>query len=103
MVVTNPVGAMCTFERKGTVIATIVATPAATRIKKTKDDITIKCNKDGYEETTFLNHSGIAGAAFGNVVGGILTGGIAWGIDSASGADNKYDSPVNITLLPKSR
>jgi hypothetical protein len=23
-----------------------------------------------------------------------------WAIDSASGADNKYDSPVNIRLLP---
>jgi hypothetical protein len=102
MVSTNPGNASCVIERKGTTIATISSTPAAARIKKTKDDITIKCNKEGYEETTYLNHSGIAGAAFGNVIGGVLTGGIAWGIDSASGADNKYDSPVNITLLPRS-
>ncbi len=27
-------------------------------------------------------------------------GGIGWAIDSASGADNKYTSPVNITLVP---
>lgn len=63
MVSTNPAGATCTIERKGTTIATITSTPAAARIKKTKDDITIKCNKGGYEETTYLNHSGVAGAA----------------------------------------
>lgn len=38
-----------------------------------------------------------AGATFGNIV---LGGGIGWAIDSASGADNKYTSPVNITLVP---
>jgi hypothetical protein len=47
-----------------------------------------------------LNHSGVAGATFANILGGIVTGGIAWGIDSASGADNKYESQVNMTLLP---
>ena len=30
----------------------------------------------------------------------ILGGGIGWAIDSARGADNKYDSPINITLAP---
>jgi hypothetical protein len=34
---------------------------------------------------------------FGNIaIGGL----IGWGIDSAVGADNKYDSPMNITLNP---
>jgi hypothetical protein len=42
-------------------------------------------------------HSGAAGATFGNIVAG---GGIGWAIDSASGADNKYDAPVNVTLVP---
>ncbi|MFN4088863.1 MAG: hypothetical protein ACK4QW_07435 [Alphaproteobacteria bacterium] len=32
----------------------------------------------------------------------ILGGGIGWAIDSASGADNKYTSPVNMTLVPLS-
>jgi hypothetical protein len=53
--------------------------------------------KDGYQQTTYLNHSGVAGATFGNIV---LGGGVGWAIDSASGADNKYESPVNMTLLP---
>ena len=93
---TNPAGADCSLERGGISIARVNPTPGAATIKKTKYDITIRCNKDGFEEATFLNHSGSAGATFGNIVAG---GGIGWAIDSAAGADNKYDSPVNITLV----
>jgi hypothetical protein len=96
MVNTNPSGADCSLMRQGNVIARVNPTPAAVTIKKTKYDITVVCNKDGFEEATYLNHSGAAGATFGNIV---LGGGIGWAIDSASGADNKYDSPVNMTLV----
>lgn len=95
---TNPPGANCIFNRNGETIAGIGPTPSGATVKKTKYDITIICAKKGYEEATYLNHSGAAGATFGNV---ILGGGIGWAIDSASGADNKYDSPVNITLSKK--
>jgi hypothetical protein len=96
-VVTNPPGANCAFEREGSVIARVEQTPGGVTIKKTKHDITLKCNKDGYQETTYLNHSGADGSTFGNMV---LGGGIGWAIDSASGADNKYDGVVNLTLTP---
>jgi len=97
MVNTNPPGADCSLQRQGNSIAHIEPTPGAATIKKTKYDITVVCNKDGYQEATYLNHSGTAGATFGNI---ILGGGIGWAIDSAAGADNKYESPVNITLVP---
>jgi len=100
MVNTNPAGADCALERQGQVVGRVNPTPAATTIKKTKYDITIKCNKDGYQEATYLNHSGAAGATVGNI---ILGGGIGWAVDSAAGADNKYDSPVNITLVPEEK
>jgi hypothetical protein len=98
MVNTNPSGANCSLERQGMSIARIDPTPGAATIKKTKYDIIIYCNKEGYQEASYLNHSGAAGATFGNIV---LGGGIGWAIDSAAGADNKYDSPVNITLVPE--
>ena len=98
MINTNPAGANCSLERQGLSIARIDPTPGAATIKKTKYDIVVKCNKDGYQEATYLNHSGSAGATFGNIV---LGGGIGWAVDSAAGADNKYDSPVNITLVPE--
>ena len=58
------------------------------------------CNKAGYQQASFLNHSDVDGVTVADVIGGVLTGGIAWGIDSASGADNKYDSAVTVTLVP---
>jgi len=95
---TNPPGAKCHLDRNGETIASVDETPGGVNVKKTKYDITIKCNKKGYEDATYLNHSDAAGATVGNV---LLGGGIGWAIDSASGADNKYETPVNISLSKK--
>ena len=95
---TNPSRANCGIERQGTTIARVNSTPGSALVSKTKHDITIRCNKDGYHESTFMNKSDAAMATFGNMVAGGLIG---WGIDSATGADNKYSSPVNVTLIPK--
>ncbi len=93
---TNPDGAACDFLREGQRIARVDPTPGAATIKKTKHDIVIECTLAGYQKATYHNKSDAAQATFGNIV---LGGGIGWAIDSASGADNKYTSPVNITLL----
>jgi hypothetical protein len=94
---TNPAGADCGLYRQGLRIATVQNAPGSTLIEKTKYDIWIVCVKQGYQQATYFNHSGAAGATFGNI---ILGGGIGWIVDSATGSDNKYDSPVNITLVP---
>ena len=94
---TNPAGASCSLNRQDLSIGRIDTTPGTVKIQKTKDDITIVCKKDGYQDATYLDQSGSAAATVGNI---ILGGGIGWAIDSATGADNKYDSPVNITLAP---
>ncbi len=95
---TAPDGADCALMREGVAIGRVNPTPGAATIKKSKHDINIVCNKKGYQETTYFNKSDVAGATAGNI---ILGGGIGWAIDSASGADNKYTSPVNITLPKK--
>jgi hypothetical protein len=94
---TNPPGADCTLEREGQIIGKVDDTPGGTLVQKTKHDITITCTKDGYQETTYINNSGLDTAILGNA---ILGGVIGAAVDSATGADNKYESPVNITLLP---
>lgn len=98
---TNPPGAKCDFIRDGGVIGTIASTPASLNIRKTKHDLTIRCSKDGFDDATYQNHSGVAGATVADALGGVMTGGVAWAVDSASGADNKYDGVVNISLSPK--
>ena len=95
---TNPAGAACDFLREGQRIGRVDPTPGAETVKKTKHDITIECVLAGYQKATYHNKSDVAGATFGNIV---LGGGVGWAIDSAAGADNKYTSPVNITLVPE--
>jgi hypothetical protein len=97
MVNSNPPGADCGLYRQNIRIATVQNAPGSALIEKTKYDIWVACVKQGYQMATFYNHSGAAGATFGNI---ILGGGIGWAIDSATGSDNKYESPVNITLVP---
>jgi hypothetical protein len=97
MVNTNPSGADCGLYRQGIRIATVQNTPGIALVEKTKHDIWVACVKSGYQLATHYDKSGAAGATFGNI---ILGGGIGWAIDSATGSDNKYESPVNITLVP---
>jgi hypothetical protein len=100
MINTNPSGADCDIYRNEDKIASVSDTPGSAYIEKTKYDIKIECDKDGYQTATYMNHSGTAGATWGNIVAG---GGIGWAVDSATGSDNKYESPVNITLVPDER
>jgi hypothetical protein len=94
---TSPSGADCGLYREGIKIATVQGTPGSGLVNKTKHDIWVVCVKQGYQMATYFNHSGIAGGTFGNI---LLGGGVGWAIDSASGADNKYDGAVNMTLVP---
>lgn len=98
LVNTNPPGADCGLYRQGLRIGSVMNAPGSALVNKTKHDIWVVCVKQGYQQATYFNHSGVAGGTFGNIV---LGGGIGWAIDSADGADNKYDSPINLTLSPQ--
>lgn len=97
-VTTTPDGARCTFWRNGILISDIASTPGSVTIRKTRDDLTIVCDKRGYGTATYINHSGLAMATFAN----ILTAGLAWAYDSTRGADNKYEGQVSLALPPAS-
>jgi hypothetical protein len=101
-VVTNPAGAHCAFLRKdGKDMGSISATPATLSVRKSKYDLTITCQKDGYQQATYLNHSGLSSVVAANIAADlILTAGISSIVDSANGADNHYDPVVNISLTP---
>ena len=100
-VATAPAEASCTLEREGKVFETIERTPKTVMVRKSKYDITVRCNKPGYQEATYLNHSGASATIAANVAMDlILTAGLSSIIDSANGADNKYETAVVITLMP---
>lgn len=92
---TTPEGASCTFIRNNISIGTIPSTPGTLHISKTKDDISIKCDKPGYQTATYLNSSEYPKYNWAYILVG---GPVGWGIDSATGADNQYASPVTINL-----
>jgi hypothetical protein len=98
---TTPSGASCVFEREARAIGALPTTPGTLTVRKSKYDITIKCDKPGYQQGTYINHSGTSAAIAANVVVDlVLTLGVSSIVDSANGADNKYDSVVNIMLAP---
>jgi hypothetical protein len=101
-VVTNPTGARCAFKRDdGRDMGTVESTPAKLTVRKSKYDLTITCQKAGYQDAAYVNHSGTSAAIAANIaVDVLLTAGISSIVDSANGADNKYDSVVNITMIP---
>ena len=97
MVNTNPSGADCGLYRQGERIATVQDTPGNALVQKTKNPIWIACVKSGYQPASYMDGSGLADASFGNIVAGGIIGAV---VDSASGADNKYASPVNVSMVP---
>ena len=101
-VVTNPTGARCAFKREdGRDMGSIESTPAKLTVRKSKYDLTITCKKEGYQDAAYVNHSGTSATIAANVaVDLLLTAGISSIVDSANGADNKYDSVVNISMVP---
>jgi uncharacterized protein YceK len=102
-VITNPSGALCVFERQGFEVGRVVETPGTANIRKSKYDLMIKCSKPGFQDANYLNHSGTTATIAANVAADIiLTAGLSSIVDSADGADNKYDTAVNISMIPLS-
>ncbi len=102
---TTPAGANCTLSRNGVQLNGVSNTPGGVTVDKTKHDIIITCNKAGYQEATYYNNSGweSGSGAAGIALDVVLTLGVSSAIDSATGADNRYESPVNITMLPEEK
>lgn len=101
---TNPPGAHCAFKRAdGKEMGSIANTPGSLVVRKSKYDLTVTCGKDGYQDAVTQNHSGTSATIAANIaVDLILTAGISSIVDSANGADNKYDPVINLSLTPVS-
>ncbi len=84
---TSPTGANCRFYRQGTgIVLDQVITPGDVVVEKTEDDMTIECEKEGYETVKATLESEIEGATWGDII-------LGWAID--------YPESVNLTLVPE--
>jgi hypothetical protein len=92
----TPPGAQCELTKRGEHVATLM-TPATITVRKSKDDMLVTCKRDGYQDASAPLVSGYGVGTFGNI---ILGGGIGWAIDSSTGADNKYPSSADVTMVP---
>lgn len=90
----DPMRARCVLTRDAQVIAELT-TPGKVEVDKDKRDIQAVCMAEGYEDKLVTLRSGMAPAAFANVVG---TLGIGWTVDSLTGADNSYPEVVTVVL-----
>jgi PDZ domain len=93
-VTTMPPGALCTLTRDGQTIATIGPTPGTATVDRSMRDILITCHKTGFGDASYADQADFAAATFGN----IMTGGVGFAVDVATGADLKYNGSVNIVL-----
>ena len=92
---TNPPGATCRVEQNNNTIATISPTPDIINVPKSKHDLTLTCNKPSYRTAVHVIPSDVEAMTMGNI---LLGGVIGLAIDAGTGAMNKYDANVTITL-----
>ena len=96
-----PDGADCVFTREGQTLGK-VTTPGPITVKRNENAIAVLCTKEGYEEArAILNPVTRAGVVGGpGLIGmAINAGGL---IDSASGANIRYQTAVMLKLEPLS-
>ena len=97
-VITEPAGATCKLQRGGVLIGMINATPGSISIDKSKDHVSVECEKREHLPGAAVLASDFQGMTLGNVlIGGI----IGIGIDAASGAMHYYPPSVSVFLPPE--
>lgn len=93
----SPEGARCALTRDGALLGIADPTPQALTLSKSKNDVTIVCEKAGYNEATAILDSEFEAMTLGNlIIGGV----IGVGVDAATGALNEYDSQIVVPMTP---
>jgi hypothetical protein len=72
-------------------------TPGNAIVHKTKNDLTITCKKDGFQDASLTVSPHFNGATVGNVLAGGLIG---VGVDAATGANFTYPLNVIVPMTP---
>ena len=97
ILITTPptTGAQCNLtNRRG---SWSVVSPGQVRVSKSKEDVTITCTKDGFQDAIASIPSGFEGWTIGNIV---IGGVICLGVDAATGAINDYPNAFQVPMTP---
>jgi hypothetical protein len=89
-------GATCTLTSPS-VGTQVVVTPATISLPKGRDAVSVRCEKECYQDGAGIIASNMEGMAAGNL---ILGGVVGLGVDAASGAMNSYSPEVQIVMPP---
>ena len=74
-----------------------LSTPASVTVERSKEDIQVRCTKEGYQDATAIIPSNFEGWTVGNLIfGGI----IGVGVDAATGAMNDYPNAFQVPMTP---
>ncbi len=93
---TTPPAATCTLDRVGARIGAVAQTPGSVRLDKSKNDLSVTCNKPGYQTATVVRGPSFNGWTFGNIVAGGVIGAV---VDASSGANYEYPSDIRLDLV----
>lgn len=96
-VTTTPAGASCEVDRAGVKLGTVNPTPGSLRIDKSKNDLVVTCDKEGYQHAALTSSPKFVGTTFGNIVAGGIIGAV---VDASTGANYEYTGEIRIDLAP---
>ncbi len=92
---TSPPGAMCAVDRAGARIGVVPQTPGSLWVDKSKNNLTVTCEKAGFQTASVTHTPSFSVMTAGNVIAGGLIG-IA--VDAMSGANYEYPTDLRIEL-----
>lgn len=74
-----------------------LTTPASVTVERSKEDIQVRCTKQGYQDATAIIPSNFEGWTVGNLIFGGIVG---VGVDAATGAMNDYPNAFQVPMVP---
>jgi hypothetical protein len=90
------VGATCTLTSPA-IGAQSVVTPDTITLAKGRDNISVRCTKECYQDGAGVISSSFESMSAGNIIVGGLIG---FGVDAASGAMNNYTPEIQVVMTP---
>jgi len=92
----TPPHAACELVRDGKTLTTIESAPATVTVEKSSSDITVTCRKPGYDPGREVLKATLDRNIVANV---LMTAGIGYAVDSATGAAHHYRSQITVELF----